>query len=202
MIENLIQLIRQQGAEPVVNNPEVPNEYNNAVLADATQSIVSGLQQSLAGGGLQNVLSIFTGAGNNAQAASAGMGGLLSNPAVTGIVTTFVQKIVSNYGISAGQANNIAGSLIPAVLNNLARKTNDPADSSFNINGIFNALTGGKAGGFDLQGLFNQFLSNNAATPQAQPDLSALTGTIAEAARQQQTNSADPLATMIQSLLK
>lgn len=201
MIENLIQLIRQQGAEPVVNNPEVPNEYNNAVLADATQSIVSGLQQSLAGGGLQSVLSLFTGAGNT-NAASAGMAGLLSNPAVAGIVTTFVQKLVSNYGISAGQANNIAGSLIPAVLNNLARKTNDPGDPSFNINGIFNTLTGGNTGGFDLQGLLNQFLSNNAGTTQAQPDLSALTGNIAEAARQQQDNSSDPLTTMIQALLK
>ena len=201
MIENLIQLIRQQGAEPVVNNPEVPNEFNNAVLADATQSIVSGLQQSLAGGGLQSVLSLFTGAGNT-NAASAGMAGLLSNPAVAGIVTTFVQKLVSNYGISAGQANNIAGSLIPAVLNNLARKTNDPGDPSFNINGIFNTLTGGNTGGVDLQGLLNQFLSNNAGTTQAQPDLSALTGNIAEAARQQQNNSSDPLTTMIQALLK
>ena len=39
----------------------------------------------------------------------------------------------------------------------LAQKTVDPSDSSFNIQDIFNNLSGGKTGGMDLQGMLNRF---------------------------------------------
>lgn len=44
MLENLFNLIKEQGQEVVVNNPAVPNEQNNAVLASATSSVAEGLQ--------------------------------------------------------------------------------------------------------------------------------------------------------------
>ena len=38
MLEQITQLVKQYGQELVVENPDVPNESNNAVLAEATIS--------------------------------------------------------------------------------------------------------------------------------------------------------------------
>ena len=80
MFENLFNLIQEQGSDDVINNPVVPNEQNNAVLASATSSVTEGLQGELAGGGLQNILSLFGGGGNPGN--GNGISGLMNNPVV------------------------------------------------------------------------------------------------------------------------
>ncbi len=55
MLEQLLNLVKEQAGNAVVNNPAVPNEHNDGVIAEATSSITGGLQQELANGGLQNV---------------------------------------------------------------------------------------------------------------------------------------------------
>jgi hypothetical protein len=154
MLENLFNLVKQQGFESVINNPVVPNEQNNEVLASATGSVAEGLQSALAGGGLQNVLAMFGGGGNNAS-------GLLNNPIVANIITGFTSKLTNNHGIAGDQAGGIAQSLIPGVLSNLINKTNDPNDNSFDLNGIIGSLTGGggNTGGFDLAGIAGKLAS-------------------------------------------
>ncbi len=49
MLEQLMQLIQQSGQQSVVDNTEVPNEHNDAILNEAQQSITSGLQDWLTG---------------------------------------------------------------------------------------------------------------------------------------------------------
>jgi len=46
---------------------------------------------------------------------------------------------------------------VPDVMKKLVHKTNDPNDSSFDIQGIFNKLSGGSAAGINVQGLLNKF---------------------------------------------
>jgi hypothetical protein len=155
MLENLFNLIKEQGTEAVINNPAVPNEQNDLVLASATESVAEELQGTLAGGGLQNVLSLF---GKNT---ANGGAGLMDNPIVSNIISNFTQKLTNNHGVSGDQANGIAGNLIPGVLSNLIGRTNNPNDSSFDINSIISSLTGGsggsQAGGFDLNGILSKF---------------------------------------------
>lgn len=159
MLKNLFNLIKEQGVDPVINNPQIPNEKNDVVLADATHSVADGLQGVLAGGGLQNVLSLFRGANNNSGEAS----GLLNNPIVSNIVSNFTNKLTNNHGIPGDQASGIANNLIPNVISNLVNRTNDPNNSSFDISSIIGSLAGGgnaqpgSTGGFDLQGILNNF---------------------------------------------
>ena len=40
MFEQLSSLMKQFGNEAVINNPAVPNEHNEAVLSEASNSIV------------------------------------------------------------------------------------------------------------------------------------------------------------------
>jgi hypothetical protein len=162
MLEELFSLIKEQGTDTVINNPAIPNEQNNAVLADATHSVASELQGVLAGGGLQSVLSLFSNGNNNSGGSS-----LLNNPIVSNIISSFTNKLTTNHGIAADQAGGIANNLIPSVLSNLISKTNDPNNSSFDIGSIISSLTGGAqasgaqsgGGGFDISSLVSKFTS-------------------------------------------
>ena len=63
MLENLLALVKQHAGEAVINNPAIPNEQNDAVIKETTQSITGGLQNMLASGGISDVLKMFGGAG-------------------------------------------------------------------------------------------------------------------------------------------
>ncbi len=159
MLENLFTLIKENSTETVINNPVIPNEQNDAVIADATYSVASGLQGMLAGGGLQDVLSLFNNTNSNSDQGT----GLLNNPIVSNIINSFTNKLTTNHGIATDQASGIAGSLIPGILSNLVNKTNDPNNSSFDIGSIISSLTGGGGqpggGNLDLGALVSNFTS-------------------------------------------
>ena len=65
---------------------------------------------------------------------------------------------LAGFGINAETAKSIGAALIPVVLGKLANKTNDPNDSSFNLQDMLGKLAGGADGKFDLtdvMGMFN-----------------------------------------------
>jgi hypothetical protein len=146
MLENLLQLVTQNAGSAITNNPQIPNEHNEAAVQDATSSImdVLGNQASSGGGGLAGVLSLLKG------------GDLANNPIVGQIIQQFSGKLQSNYGVDGAAAQSTAGSLIPQVLGQLANKTNDANDSSFDIQSILGSL-GGADGKFDLSDALNLF---------------------------------------------
>lgn len=169
MLEQIADLVKQYGQETVVNNPEIANDVNNDVLAEATQTISGGMQNMLAGGGLNDIISMFTGGGNNNQSntqnSGGGIGSLLKNPIVMMMVGHFVSKLITKFKMSPEKANSVSTALIPNVLNDLVTKTKDdsPENDSFDLNDLIGSLTGGKTatatsgGGFDFQGLIKQF---------------------------------------------
>ena len=153
MLEQLFNLIQTESENEIINNPVIPNEHNNHAVGLATDAIFGGLQNSLAQGGLKDVLGMFTG-GNNA-----GNSGIASNPIVGGIINSFVGSLMKKFGIESAAATGIAASIIPKVLGRLVSKTTDDNDSSFDINGIIGALTGAQAqpgGGVQLPGVQGQ----------------------------------------------
>jgi hypothetical protein len=163
MLDNLFNMVKDLAGDAVVNNPEVPNEHNNDVIAEATKTVAGGLQNMVAGGGLQNILSMFGGGGQQSNGK-----GLMGNPIVSMMVGHFANKLMSKFGLGGGQASNVAQSLIPNVLSGLINKTNDPNNSSFTLDSLLNSLTGGQSqqvaqeqqqqdGGFSFQNLISKF---------------------------------------------
>jgi len=158
MLENLFSLVKEYAGDAVVNNPAVPNDENDAVTAEATKTVAGGLQNMLAGGGLENVLSLF----NSGQ--QQGSNDLLKNPIVNMMIGHFAGKLMNKYGLGSNEANGVANNLIPSVIGGLINRTNDPNNSSFDINSLIGSLTGGGAqqantggGGFDFQNILNSF---------------------------------------------
>lgn len=69
----------------------------------------------------------------------------------------FMSSIMEKFGLNNQQAGGIAGSLIPMILGKLVNKTNDPNDSSLNIQDIFNGLSNNKTSGIDIGSIFSKF---------------------------------------------
>ncbi len=164
MLDQIVNLVKQFGQDSVVNNPEVPNEYNQEVLADASSTITNGFQNILAGGGFENILDLFKGGGNNV-ASGNGIGGLLKNPIVTMMVGYFISKLVNKYKMSPASASNVANNLIPSTLSGLITQTNDPNNPNATLDNLVGSLTGDNTGGDNqdnnggspLQNLLDQF---------------------------------------------
>src|SRR5688572_30979335 len=154
MLKELFDLVKGQATETVINNPDVPNKYNNDVVAEATNTVASGLRNLVAGGGVQNVLSLFGGNTNKKS--------LLSNPVVSMMMGHFASKLMNKFSMGTSQANNLSGNLIPNVLGTLINKSNDPNDSAFSLEKLLASITGGRSNEVTSQsgglgGLLNQF---------------------------------------------
>jgi hypothetical protein len=198
MLEQISQLVKQYGKEVVIDNPDVPNEVNNAVLAEATSTITGGMQNMLAGGGLQDIISMFTGGNRNQNAQSGGIGGLLKNPMVVMMIGHLISKLVSKFNMNPAQASRVSNNLIPNVLNELVNRTNStaPPDSNFDFNDLIASLTGGNttspsAGGINLNGILEQLTKGgNSGVSGGGFDLQDVIGQVTQGAQQKQEQQA------------
>ena len=157
MLDQLFNIVKNFGQDAVVNNPDVPNEHNENVMADATSTVAGGLRNIVAGGGFQSILDLFKGAAGG----SGGASSIASNPIVSMMTGHFIDKLINKYNLSPSAASSVAGKLIPQTVNSLAQQTADPSNQQFTLDGLIGSLTGGGAsggkaaggGGFDLQNI-------------------------------------------------
>ena len=165
MLKELFDLVKGNATETVINNPDVPNEHNDEVVAEATNTVASGLRNVVAGGGVQSLLSLFGGGADKKS--------LLSNPIVSMMMGHFAGKLMNKFNLNNSQANSLSGSLIPNVLESLINKTNDPNDSGFSLEKLLGSITGnanGSAagnqttGGGNLGDLLKQFSGGEQAS--------------------------------------
>ena len=159
MLENLLDLIKQHAGNAIVDNPAIPNEHNDAAIAVAGTSITDTLKGMIASGNTQDVVNLFNHQG----------GDIANTPAAQQISGNFIQNLMNKFGLGQGAASGIAASVIPAVLQKLVHKTNDPNDNSFDIQSIIGSLLGGTqqttpgAAGLDIGNLLKQFTGGGAA---------------------------------------
>lgn len=146
MLENLMNLVKENAGDAIINNPAIPNERNDEAIAETGNSITAGLQNMLSGGGAKDVLKLFSGQGDTSA----------SGPVAQGLTGGLVEKLVSQFGMDRQAAGGVAGNMIPDVLKKMVSKTNDPNDSSFDLQGIFNTLTNGKTQGTNISQLLNK----------------------------------------------
>ena len=192
MLKELFDLVKGEATDTVINNPDVPNQYNNDVVAEATNTVASGLRNVVAGGGVQNVLSMFGGNTNKKS--------LLSNPIVSMMMGHFASKLMNKFNMGANQANNLSGNLIPNVLGTLINKSNDRNDSSFSLEKLLASITGGRSNEVTSQsggigGLLNQF--NGGSQSNGGGGLMDIVKSLAGGAQEQQQRNGGSLLDLI-----
>lgn len=203
MLEQIAQLVKQYGQQSVVDNPQVPNDLNSQVMAEATSTITGGLQNIFSGGGLGGLIDLI--GGNKGQQSQQGAGGLLRNPIVAMMVGHLANNLVKKMGLSPAVASNISNNIIPGVINSFTQKTvsNAPEDDNFDLNDLVSAFTGGNAsqssGGLDFQDILNQLTRGQ----QVQVDQNVVDQITQQAQQaQQQKNQGGGLADLIQGFFK
>lgn len=149
MLQNLEQLVRDHSEEAIFKNTAVPNEQNELAVQAASSSIFDTLKEQLASGNLSEIANIFN-----------QVGASTSSPVVQQATSSLTDKL-SGLGINAETAKSIGASIIPVILSKLANKTNDPNDSSFNIQDVLGKLAGGDDGKFDLTDVMGMFTGSN-----------------------------------------
>ena len=205
MLEQIAQLVRQYGQQSVVNNPEIPNDINSQVMAEATNTVTNGFQNILSGGGLESIISMFTGQQQQRNT------GIMGNPIVSMMVGHLANKLVGKMNLNPALANTIATNIIPNVINGLVNNTrsNDPANDSFDLNDLIASLTGGNAAadnrqtnGIDFQDILDQVTRGGGQGQM--PSLDNILNNVTRQAQQnqQQRNQGGGLADLIGSFFK
>jgi len=143
MLENLINLVKENAGDAIINNPAIPNERNDEAVSLASNSIVDGLKGAISSGNIRDVLNMFNSGGNAA-----------ASPVAQNIQGDFVQNLMNQFGLDSNQAGGIANNLLPNILNKFVHKTNDPNDSSFDLQNILHNVGGGN---LDIQGILSKF---------------------------------------------
>lgn len=151
MLEQLLSMVKEMGQEQVINNPEVPNEMNETVMASASESVLGVLQQAVAGGNMQSLMQMFQGKSDEE---------VMANPLVQQAQSGFLDTITSKLGIDSKTASSLAATFIPMIINNLVKRTNStaPEDSGFSLEALIGSFT--KGGGQQGAGGIGDMLQN------------------------------------------
>lgn len=198
MLEQIASLVKQYGQDAVVNNPAVDNENNSAVMAEATKTISAGFQNLMAGGGLQDIISMFTNAGSGGQEGAGGIGNLLRNPVVTMMIGHLISKLTTKFNMSPAAASQLSNQLVPSVVQDMVTRTASTAseDDGFNLNNLIGSLSGGQAdGSFNFQDLFAQVTSGGGSA-----DLQNIINQVTEGAQQSRSNQNGGIGDLIKGL--
>jgi Bacterial protein of unknown function (DUF937) len=132
MLEQLINLVRQNADDAIVKNPVVPNELNESAIQDVAAQIFNGLKGQASSGNLQDIVGMFQG----------NQSSLAGSPMTSQLISNITGSLASKFGISRQAAAGIASSLIPIVMKQFVNKTNDPNDNDFDLQDIVKSVTG------------------------------------------------------------
>ena len=141
MFEKLFLLVKNSAGNAVINNPEVPEKYKEAVITEASSSIIDVLKNHIESGKLKDLVSFFQ------------LNSIRSNTVVSSIVNKYTNRLNKYYGIAPLAAFKIADELIPAVMIQLVQHSK--ADAHKDLSAMVSHLNGNRA---DLSTLVNSML--------------------------------------------
>lgn len=139
MLEQILALVRESGQQSVVENPAVPNQHNDAVMQEASSSIMNGLQGLMQSGGPSALTTLF---GSIQKGDSA-------NPGVQQFSGQISGNLAQKFGLDSGVAQSVVASLIPMVLGKMMNTS---------------AASGGQ-GGFNITDLLGSFMGGGSNAP-------------------------------------
>lgn len=145
MLEELFKLVTSESQEQIIENPQIPNEQNEAAIQTTTDSIFDTLKGQVNQGNGADVLSLL-----------GGQTGVQGNPLVGNLTANVTNSLMDKLGIENPIAKQIAASLVPVILSKLVSRTNDPKDNGFDLNSIFGSLTDGRSEGMDMSNILGQ----------------------------------------------
>src|SRR6478735_1680735 len=96
MFEKLFMLVKNNAGTAVVNNPVIPAKYHEAVMNEASSSIIEVLKSHMESGRLKDMVKYFQ------------YPGIYNNPLINSTVNKFANKLNNYYGVEPTVAVQVA----------------------------------------------------------------------------------------------
>jgi hypothetical protein len=143
MFEKLFLLVKNNAGRAVIDNPVIAAKDRDAVIIEASSSIIEVLKNQMENGRLTDLVRFFQ------------YSGVYSTALISSIVNRFANKLNNFYGIEPDAARNTAAMLIPDVLQQLVRESQSGAEEEFALGNMLSNLNGNRA---DLNVLVNSMM--------------------------------------------
>jgi len=141
MFEKLFMLVKNNAGRAVVNNPVIPVKYHEAVINEASSSIIEVLKGQMENGKLKDMIKYFQ------------YPGIYNNPLINSAVNKFANKLNNYYDIEPAEALLIAKELIPPVMQEIIEQSGKQ-NTDFTLSKLLGDLTGN--GNYDMNNLMSQ----------------------------------------------
>jgi len=143
MFEKLYLLVKNNAGTAVIDNPAIPVKYHEAVINEASSSIIEVLKGQMETGRLSELVRFFQ------------FSGIYNNSLTSSIVNKFANKLNNFYGIEPAAALATSNSLIRPVMTELIKQSKNEQNKDFGLGNLLSKLNGNHS---DLNGLVNQMM--------------------------------------------
>jgi hypothetical protein len=143
MFEKLFILVKNNAGTAVIDNPAIPVKYHEAVINEASSSIIEVLKNQLETGKIKELVKFFQ------------FSGIYNNALVSSIINKFANKLNNFYGIEPDSAMRTANSLITPVMAELVKESKDAKNIDFGLSNLLSKLNGNRT---DMSALVNQMM--------------------------------------------
>ncbi len=142
MFEKLFLLVKNNAGTAIIHNPAIPAKYHEAVINEATSSIIEVLKGQMEMGKIKDLVRYFQFAGYN-------------QALVNSMVNKFANKLNNFYGVDPNSAWVAADTLIPPVMDELVMQSKNAQNKDFGLTNLLSKLNANRA---DLSGLVNELM--------------------------------------------
>src|ERR1700761_8564347 len=141
MFEKLFLLVKNNAGTAVIDNPEIPEKYREAIINEASSTIIEVLKGQMETGKLKDLVKYFQ------------YPEIYKNPLVASVVNKFATKLNQYYGIDPISSLRIANSLMKPVMLDLIKQSQNEQNKEFALSTFLSKINGNRV---DLSGLVNQ----------------------------------------------
>lgn len=142
MFEKLFMLVKNNAGRAVVNNPIIPAKYHEAVINEASSSIIEVLKSQMESGKLKDMIKYFQYPDIYS-----------NNPLINRAISKFATKLNDYYDIDAAEAQLIAKELIAPVMQEIIVQSGKQ-NTDFTLNKLLSILSGNS--NYEINDLLSQ----------------------------------------------
>ena len=131
MFEKLFMLVKNNAGKAVIDNPLIPVKSHEAIINEASSSIIDVLKGHIETGKLKDLVKYFQFPGI-----------YNSNPLIGTTVNKFANRLNNYYNLDPADAMATAKELIPQVMQQLIKQSQSKTDGDFSLSHLLNLITG------------------------------------------------------------
>lgn len=136
MFEKLFMLVKNNAGMAVIDNPVIPVKFHDAVINEASSSIIEVLKGQMENGKLKDLVKYFQ------------FPDIYRNPLISSTINKFANKLNNYYGIEPAAALTTAKALITPVMQELMQQSSEK-NNDFALNKLLGSVSGNNANGMD-----------------------------------------------------